>query len=206
MYNRALDDLQRSLEADSQILDRENITVWLMRFSSGLPLKLHHPVIGNISYSGIQFAGSVLPVYDRYVSQVIEDLIEKNLSTFETALQNVEPEQLMSIGSQGASLLVSTRQKLFGRAGFTKDRLLKRSEDNSPSRISSAGVTPVKIQQRIDHAIMEIVKRVPPPEKKPVWGWLETFAKTNPTLSNIISFAAGALVTAAVDLILKKIA
>jgi len=78
-FLRIIDDLDRSLHAEGEILDRENITKWLMQFSAKLPLKLHHPVMGDIQYQGVKFAGSVIAVFDQYVGLTIEDYIERHV-------------------------------------------------------------------------------------------------------------------------------
>jgi len=175
-----------------------------MQFSAGLPLKLHHPVIGDISYSGIKFAGSVIPVYDRYVCLVVEDLIEKNLAIFEAALPAVDPAQLQEVGDQGAGMLTSARQRLLTRASNVKARL-QGVEEGGQSNVGAAGVTRVNISGRTKSKVDEILKKQPKPEPTPIWGWLENFAKTNPALSNVTSFFAGAFFSAAVTILIDVV-
>ncbi|MES2294608.1 MAG: hypothetical protein V4527_15005 [Pseudomonadota bacterium] len=202
MSVRVTEQLRRSLSADAEILERESITIWLMRFASGLPLKLHHPVMGDISFSGIRFSGSVIPVFDRYVSLTVEDLIEKHLTELEKILAEVSPNEVQSVGLAAAAMLNGTRQRLLAKAAAIKARLLNAQDAEAVGvSISAVGAHHVSVAARIDARISELRDRMPP---TPKWGWLETFAKTNPILSKVISYGLATLVGVAITLILGK--
>jgi len=194
MYVRLIDNLDRSLAADYAILDRECITKWLMQFSAGLSLRLHHPVMGNIHLGGVKFSGSAIPVFDRFVRLSIEDLIEKHVVQVEKDLSDVDSAQMQHVAFLATGRLVSARQRLLARAAEIKGRML--GNPGAPSSsvpLNHAGVVPVNIAPRLSARVDELRKGLPAPEKPPVWGWLEGFVKRNPALSNIISFLAGSV-------------
>jgi len=196
LFIRLLDDLRRSLEKDVEITDRESITVWLMQFASGLPLELHHPVMGSISYRGVKFSGSVLRVYDRYVFLQIEDIVEKHVRQIEAQLEEQDTPNLAEIASRAAGLILANRQKLRDRAESVKGRLLTPPTESSKSvALSFTGVEMIDISARLNARVEEIQRKRKKDAPAPVWGGLERFARSNPALANIISFGAGVIVT-----------
>lgn len=143
MLNRVIDDLERALASDAEILDREGITRWLMQFSAGLPLELEHPRMGKISYRGIKFAGSVIPTFDRYVALQVDDLVEKHVRNVEAEMATVSADQLDTIARDAATAIERTRTRLISRAGQVKAALLKGSPQRAEALIDRSGVRPM---------------------------------------------------------------
>jgi hypothetical protein len=194
MFIRIVDNLQRALNAEIEVFDRENITVWLMQFSANLPLRLHHPRIGNISYQGIAFSGSAVIVFDRYINLCVEDFIEKHVRQIEEAMTSAETDQLNEIASHSIDLILSARASLRRRAERIKGRMLAPpTQQASLVALGNSGVEQVNVAARINARVSELMRQRPVPEPPPVWRWLERFASSNPALSNIISFALGAI-------------
>src|SRR5262245_40785048 len=106
MLNRVIDDLERGLAVDAEILDRKGITHWLMQFSANLPIDLEHPRIGKISYRGVKFAGSVVPTFDRYVVLSVDDLVEKHVRNTEAAMESLSFDQLDETARLAADLIL----------------------------------------------------------------------------------------------------
>ena len=160
MYIREIDELQRSLDADVAIFDRESITKWLMQFSSGLPLKLSHPVIGNISYQGIRFAGSVVPAYDRYVTRVIEDLVEKHVRGVEAAMVVADPDHLQEIAPRADRLDRHDSSKApWPREQQSRDGLAaNRAIPGRRSLFASARINQIQVAARLNARLAELKK------------------------------------------------
>jgi hypothetical protein len=196
-----IDDLRRSLDHDSEVLDRTAITHWLTQFSAKLPLELYHPKMGRIRYAGITFSGSPIQAFDRFVSLSIEDLVEKHVRAIEAAMAEVEENQLQEVTDEAVGLIVSARVALQSKAGHVKAALLgnvrstaQRSQITRVPIHSSAETIPV--MERLNNRAAALRQaRVAQSGRARSWGGLERFAKANPALSNVISFFLGALVT-----------
>lgn len=203
MFSRIIDDLQRAMTADAEIVERDDITVWLMKFASGLPLKLQHPRTGPISFHGVRFSGSAISAFDRYVVLSIEDLVEKYTRDAERKLAEVDPQELDDIAARATNVIISIKKRLVERANEVKGRLLAGPGKSAGAvQLKAAGIVPIDVRARLSARVTELRKKQPPPPPKPVWGWLENFAKTNPALSNVISFLIGAGIPATVTLLL----
>lgn len=81
--------IRRSLEEAVERVDPEDITSWLMMFTAGQPIRLHHPRMGKIAVTAVTFYGSVVDVYDRYVLLVINDLVTETTQTVENLLEGL---------------------------------------------------------------------------------------------------------------------
>lgn len=188
MVHRIVAELRRAIDHDVDVADRESITVWLMRMSGGYKLELYHPRTGKISYEGITFHGSPEVVFDQYVCHIIEDLVEKHVRWVEAELGNVPVEQRNRAAVECEAAISGIRAKLRYRAADIKGRLL------------GNGISPVPVPLRCPIEVIDIPGRIrgitaelakADRSSRPMWGWLERFAKSNPAFSNIISFVAG---------------
>lgn len=112
------DQARRNLDIASEQVDREHITVWLMQFAGRRRLALEHPRMGRIVFEGIEFSGSVVDIYDRYVSLVIDDLVAETCRTVEEALPDLP--------RQGRAIAV---KEMIGAIGAAKARLVHRARD-----------------------------------------------------------------------------
>ena len=141
--------LKRDLDMDVAIVDRQNITCWLMAFSAGTLLELEHPRLGSIRYLGVGFQGSPALVFDQYVGHVIEDLVERHLVALEAALAIVPRGERAQVVEDGCEELQKARMKLSTRAADIKGRLLGNGFNPVPVPLHGAGVAPVPIVQRL---------------------------------------------------------
>ncbi|MBX9708501.1 MAG: hypothetical protein K2X61_11265 [Caulobacteraceae bacterium] len=177
------------------VTDRESITVWLMRMSGGYKLELFHPRTGKIAYEGIGFEGSPELVFDQYVSHVIEDLVERHVRYTEENLSAVPLAQRGRAALECESAILGARLKLRNRAADIKGRLLRNGLTRPVPVTIRSPLEPINVHERIHGLLAELKER--DSENRPLFGWLERFAKSNPALSNLVSFLIGTLVAIA---------
>ena len=189
MSHRVVDELRRAVDLDVDIADRESITVWLMRMSSNHKLELFHPRTGKIVYQGIGFRGSPEIVFDQYVSHVIEDIVEKHVRSAEFSLPSVPNKQRSHASLEMEAIILGARARLRNRAADIKGKLLNDGLSQPRPVLLRSAVEPINVRGRIQGHLSELGDR----EKgeKALVGWLERFAKSNPALSNLMSFLIG---------------
>ncbi|WP_425988944.1 hypothetical protein [Brevundimonas sp. TWP2-3-2] len=192
MVHRIVAELRRSIDHDVDVTDRESITVWLMRMSGGYKLELYHPRTGKIAYEGIGFQGSPELVFDQYVSHVVEDLVEHHVRYTEANLSAVPIAQRERAALEMESAILGARAKLRNRAADIKGRLLGDGFTRPVPVPLRSALEPIDVHGRVHGALTELKER--DRADRPLFGWLERFAKSNPALSNLMSFLIGTVV------------
>jgi hypothetical protein len=196
MSLRQIDDLKRRLARDYDLVDREHILRWQLIFASGKTTDFFHPRMGHIRIGGVDFSGSTVQVFDRYVALTVEDFTAEHVRYAEQLLEEVATEEIKAASREMATLIVSSRLKLLQRAAQVKTMMLTRTRGGRLVQVAALGEEPVPIARRLDERAQQILTERA--SAAPPVGWfpaLERWAKANPALSNILSFVAGVIAT-----------
>lgn len=112
---------------DSDLVDRKNITHWLMAFSAGKSVNLDDFRGSTIRLGGVEFSGSAELIYDQYISDLIQEFEERWIRIVEDALDQQLDDKLDEVARQSAGLIEAYSRKLVHRAEAIKGTLGKRS-------------------------------------------------------------------------------
>jgi len=166
--------IRRDLETAADRIDRESLTPWLTHLGGGTPLALAHPRMGPITIAGVRFSGSVVPVFDRYVTLTIDDLISAVTDRTEEALADLPRPDREPAVQQIVDALDAVWTRLIGRASEIKGVLSGAPGHGGPPRPLRGRIEWTPYEGRLRHALRAIRMKTMTEHKIPL-AWFQRY-------------------------------
>lgn len=190
--------IKHRLDAEFLKLDRDKITHWLMRISSGRPTDIDDCRGGRITTGGnVKFDGTIRHVYWTFITPCLADIVEETLTAADEIGRKHSPALALKGLDEAAALL-----KEFGRRTFRRmvevDRALRGA--GYPERVDPYDARPqiAGFEQLVD-ARCQALKELLPTGFAAIIGRIEG----SKLLLALVSALIGAIITTTVGLLLR---